>query len=150
MKRVFVVCAILTLAMSGSACDEGLPSVAGPTPALTPTLSSIQDEIFSSQDSTGRLACIQCHTDSGRTPAGPGLVLLEGRSYQSLVGVASRGKAGAVLVIPGDPDNSYLIQKLEGASSIAGLRMPRNNGPFLTEGQLRIIRRWIELGARND
>ena len=53
-------------------------------------------------------------------------------------------------MIPGDPDNSYLVKKLEGASDIVGLRMPRNNGPFLTEGQMLVIRRWISEGAANN
>jgi hypothetical protein len=67
-----------------------------------------------------------------------------------LVGVASSRKAGAVRVIPGDPANSYLIHKLEGGPSLVGERMPRTGGPFLTQGQVDIIRRWIALGARND
>lgn len=137
------------LAFGALACDENLSDVAGPTPNLEPTLSSIQREIFNQTDSSGRLACTQCHTDNGRTPSA-GLVLLEGRSYGALVGVAASGKPGAVRVIPGDPDNSYLLHKLEGRSDIVGQRMPRGNGPFLTEGQISIIRRWIELGARND
>jgi hypothetical protein len=59
-------------------------------------------------------------------------------------------KAGAVLVVPGSPDESYMIHKLEGRSDIVGQRMPRTTGPFLTDGQVSIIRRWIELGAQND
>ena len=51
---------------------------------------------------------------------------------------------------PGDPENSYLIHKLEGRPGIVGVRMPRGTGPFLTAGQITIIRRWIELGAHND
>jgi hypothetical protein len=54
------------------------------------------------------------------------------------------------LVIPGDPDNSYLVHKVEGAPGIVGQRMPRTAGPFLTPGQILILRRWIALGARND
>ena len=77
-------------------------------------------------------------------------MLLEGRSYNQLVGRASSFKPGAVLVVPDDPDGSYLIQKLEGRGDIIGQRMPRTGGPFLTDGQIRIIRRWIELGAKND
>ena len=100
-------------------------------------------------DSSGRLACIQCHTDQGRTPTG-NLVLLEGRSYQNIVGRPSTGKPGETIVIPGDPDNSYIVKKLEGASDIAGVRMPRGNGPFLTPGQMVVIRRWIEQGAQNN
>ena len=41
-------------ALMGSGCDERLRDVAGPTPDLQPTLSSIQREIFSKQDSGGR------------------------------------------------------------------------------------------------
>ena len=132
-----------------AACDEKLSSITGPTPNLEPTLSSIQTNIFNMTDSSGRLACIGCHTDQGRAPAGPGLVLLEGRSHQQLVGRASAGRPGATLVIPGDPQNSYLIRKLEGRD-INGERMPRGTGPFLTEGQIIVIRKWIEDGAANN
>jgi hypothetical protein len=133
----------------GSGCDERLRDVAGPTPDLQPTLSSIQREIFNKPDSSGRLACTQCHTNAGRTPAG-GLLLIEGQAFASLVNQPSRGKPGAVLVVPGDPDNSYMIQKLLGDPTIVGMRMPRGAGPFLTTGQISIIRRWIQLGAKND
>ena len=71
-------------------------------------------------------------------------------AYQNLVGVASVGKPGAVRVIPGDAENSYLVHKLEGRSDIVGMRMPRTAGPFLTEGQILIIRRWIDQGAQNN
>ena len=148
-RRLALVALGLAATLAGMACDEKLSDVAGPTPDLVPTFSSIQHEIFDTTDSSGRLACIGCHTDVGRTPAG-GLVLLEGRSYQALVGQPSRFKAGAIFVVPGDPDASYLIHKLEGAADIAGSRMPRGTGPFLTSGQMQIIRRWIELGAKND
>jgi hypothetical protein len=140
---------VLAATLAAAACDEKLSDVAGPTPNLEPTFSSIQREVFNTTDSSGRLACINCHTDVGRTPAG-GLVLLEGRAYQALVGQPSRFKAGAILVVPGDPNASYMIHKLEGTADIAGSRMPRGTGPFLTSGQTQIVRRWIELGAKND
>ena len=147
--RIELVLLLAFAALIGSACDEKLSDIAGPTPDLQPTLSSIQREIFNKTDSSGRTACTQCHTNAGRTPTG-GLLLIEGQSYSSLVGRPSTAKPGAVLVAPGDPDNSYLLQKLEGASTIVGVRMPRGAGPFVTPGQLSIIRRWIELGAKND
>ena len=147
--RVRQVMLAAALIVGAGGCDEKLSDVAGPTPDLEPTLSSIQREIFNTTDSSGRVACIQCHTDNGRVQTG-NLVLLEGRSYNQLVGRASSLKPGAVLVVPNDPDGSYLIQKLEGRSDIIGQRMPRTGGPFLTDGQIRIIRRWIELGAQND
>ena len=45
-------------------------------------------------------------------------------------------------------DGSYLLKKLLG-SDIVGDRVPQS-GPYLSDGQIRIIRRWIELGAKND
>ena len=147
--RRFFLSGLSALAIASAGCDEKLSSITGPTPNLSPTFSSIQQTIFSASDSSGRLACVGCHTDQGRTPAS-NLVLLEGRSYQQLVGRASLGKPGATLVIPGDPDNSYIVKKLERAPDIVGGRMPRNNGPFLTEGQMRVIRRWIAEGAANN
>ena len=147
--RRFLLSGLCAIAVGSAACDEKLSSITGPTPDLAPSFSSIQRSIFSASDSSSRLACVPCHTDQGRTPAS-NLVLLEGRSYQQLVGRASLGRPGATLVIPGDPDNSYLVKKLEGAADKVGERMPRNNGPFLTEGQMRVIRRWIAEGAANN
>jgi hypothetical protein len=148
-ERVRRAAVAAALVCAVSACDEQLSDVAGPTPNLTPTFSSIQRDIFNTADSSGRVACIDCHSDSGRVPAG-GLVLLEGRSHQNLVGASSRFKPGATLVVPGDPDGSYLVHKLEGDSDIVGQRMPRTGGPFLTSGQMQILRRWIANGAPND
>ena len=147
--RRFLISGVCALAMASAACDEKLSDITGPTPNLSTNLSSIQQTIFGASDSSGRLSCVGCHTDQGRAPAS-NLVLTDGRAYQQLVGRASTGKPGATLVIPGDPDNSYLVKKLEGASDIVGLRMPRNNGPFLSEGQMRVIRRWISEGAANN
>jgi hypothetical protein len=133
-----------------AACDEKLSDVAGPSSGLTPTFSSIQENIFENSDSSGRAACIQCHTRQGGRIPPLGLSLDPDVAYQSLVGVASVGKPGAVRVIPGDAENSYLVHKLEGRSDIVGQRMPRTAGPFLTEGQMLIIRRWINQGAQNN
>ena len=149
MQRVVTQALGVLLVAGGIACDEKLSSITGPTPNLAPTFTSIQQNIFNASDASGRLACIQCHSDQGRNPSG-GLVLLEGRAYQNIAGRPSTGKPGATIVIPGDPDNSYIVKKLEGASDIAGVRMPRGNGPYLTAGQMLVIRRWIEQGAPNN
>jgi hypothetical protein len=73
------------------------------------------------------------------------------------VNAPSIAKPGAIRVIPGDPDNSYIIRKLEAAAAcapptftpdcIVGRRMPTTGPPFLTDGQIKIIRRWIAIGA---
>ena len=149
MKRIIASAACVAFALLNAGCDEKLSSITGPTPDLAPNFAAIQRTIFDVPDSSGRLACVQCHSDQGRTPAS-NLALNEGRAYSQLVGRASLGKPGATLVIPGDPDNSYLVKKLEGAADIAGQRMPRGNGPFLTEGQMLVIRHWIREGAANN
>ena len=149
MKRFSLFAALALIVLTCVSCDEKLSSITGPTPDLAPSLSAIQRTIFSASDSSNRLSCIGCHSDQGRAPASQ-LTLLEGRSHAQLVGRASLGKPGATLVIPGDPDNSYLVKKLEGSADIVGLRMPRNNGPFLSEGQMLVIRKWIQDGALNN
>ena len=138
---------IAILALTAGACDESLSEFAGPTPNLTPTFSSIQRDIFNATDSAGRVACTGCH--NAQRLAG-NLNLADGSSYAQLINVASSGKAGAIRVIPGDPENSYLIHKIEGRRDIVGQRMPRTAGPFLTDNQIAIIRRWIEEGAQNN
>jgi Planctomycete cytochrome C len=138
-------CLLIVAACAASSCDEPLRDVTGPSPDLKPTFASIQSEIFDTTDLAGRTSCISCHTDQGRAPTGN--LNLRTDPYAALVNVPSRQKAGAVLVVPGDPESSYLIQKLEGRSDISGLRMPRNGPPYLTSGQILVIRRWIEIGA---
>ena len=145
--RVLYGVLAVALTVAAAACDESLSDITGPTPNLEPTFSSIQTEIFDNGDSSGRPACTQCHNAVGGRFNG--LDLSAAVSYAHLVGAASRGRVGAIRVIPSDPQNSYLIHKLEGGPNIAGVRMPIA-GPYLTDGQVSVIRRWIELGARND
>jgi len=137
VRFTFGVMALSVLVAAGG-CGKDSPAAPTPTPTVS-FAQQIQTEILNP-------ACIACHTDQGRTPAG-GLNLLSGQSRGNLVGVASTGKAGATRVIAGNASGSYLIQKLEGASDIVGLRMPRNGPPFLTAAQIDLIRQWINNGA---
>jgi hypothetical protein len=147
MRIRFMVLAAAA-AVAVAACDEKLSSLTGPTPNLQPTFSSIQHEIFDTTDAAGRQACTNCHTNAGgRNPSG-GLNLVSGVSYNNLVGVVSP-RRGLPRVAPGDPENSYIIHKLEGRAGIGGVRMPLTGTP-LTDGQILVIKRWIELGAPNN
>lgn len=148
--RILPGACVAILALATWACDEKLSDLTGPTPNLEPTFSSIQAEILNTTDASGRLACVQCHTNAGGRAPSAGMNLTSGNAYAALVGTPSNGKPGAVRVIPGDPENSYLIHKLEGNPDIAGQRMPRGNGPFLTSGQILVIKRWIAIGAPNN
>jgi hypothetical protein len=146
--RYLAGAALLAVSIGSAACDESLSSVTGATPNLNPTFSSIQNDIFSNADSTGRAACTQCHNAVGGRFNG--LDLSPAVAYGNLVGVASRGRPTAIRVVPGDPENSYLLHKLDGRPGIVGVRMPLSGPPYLTDGQILVIKRWIELGARND
>lgn len=154
MTRLFLFMVSIATGLVCASCDEKLSSITGPTPDLMPTFASIQQNIFTTSDSSGRTACTNCHTTAGGRVPPVGMDLGSANAYAQLVNVPSRGKAGAIRVIPGDPNNSYLIHKLEGrgpaGETIIGERMPRGTGPFLTEGQMRVIKRWIELGALNN
>lgn len=141
--------ALSVTVLTAAACDQPLSSLAGPTPQLEPRFSSIQSQIFESSDSAGRRACISCHTNVGRTPSA-GLNLTHDVAYDQIVNMPSTRKTGAVRVIPGDPDNSYLVHKVEGLSDIVGVRMPFSGPPYLTDGQILILKRWIAVGAPRD
>jgi hypothetical protein len=137
---------LLLAAVLVAGCDQSLSQLAGPSPNLEPTFASIQANIFESTDAAGRAACVTCHTSTGRTPSG-GMNLNHDVAYDQIVNVASRQKAGAVRVIPGDSENSYIVHKVEGRSGIVGRRMPFAGAPFLTDGQILILKRWIAIGA---
>jgi hypothetical protein len=62
-----------------------------------------------------------------------------------LVGVPSGEQPSLQRVEPGDPNNSYLIQKLEGTAA-TGRRMPLNGSP-LPQSDINVIRQWIAEGA---
>lgn len=146
ITRVLAI-AMIVFAAGSAACDEQLADVAGPTPNLAPTFSSIQRDIFQSTDAAGRSSCASCHHPSGGAFRQVGLDFTSDAVYNALVGVSSVQRPGVLRVAPGDPDNSYLLHKIEGRPGILGLRMPRNGPPYLTDGQIQIIRRWIEIGA---
>lgn len=150
MKHHIWILGVVFVVVGTAACDESLSTLAGPTPNLEPTFSSIQQNIFQTTDSAGRAACTNCHTtQGGRTPPA-GMDLGSPTTHSQIVNVPSRFKPGAVRVVPGDPENSYLIHKIEGRPGIMGLRMPRSGPPYLTDGQIQIIKRWITIGAPNN
>lgn len=146
MRRSRHLFLALAFTIGTAACDEKLSTLAGPTPDLQPTFSSIQRDIFEATDSSGRTSCVTCHTNVGRTPAG-GLVLTHDAAYEQLVNIASAQVPTVKYVTPGDSVNSYLYAKIDGRPGITGRRMPFNGPPYLTDGQILIMQRWIDLGA---
>jgi hypothetical protein len=96
---------------------------------------SIQANIFTP-------ICVACH--AGAT-APLGLRLDAANSYALLVGVASAQEPGLQRVAPGNPNDSYLIRKLEGTASTGG-RMPLGGTP-LPQADINMVRQWIVDGA---
>ena len=102
---------------------------------IGPTLDEIQAVVF-----TPNCATSNCH--AGGSPAG-GLNLEAGNSHAALVGVPSSGNMAVNRVEPGQPDNSYLVQRIEGTVTP---RMPLGNAPLST-AEIDAIRQWILDGA---
>ena len=97
-------------------------------------LSRVQTQIFDTR-------CTQCHGLFARG----GLDLRPGIAHGQLVNVSS-SQSTVTRVVPGDPEASYLVHKLDGRASIAGSRMPQG-GSFLTTTEMELVRGWIRAGA---
>lgn len=127
-------------AASAPACaSAGIPPSTPPAPGtpLEPTLASIQANIFSTS-----CAVSGCHGGAG---AQQGMRLDPGFAFGNLVCVHVPRDPSRVRVIPGDPDDSFIIQKLEGTQTL-GDRMP-DGGPYLPQSTIDVIREWIANGA---
>ena len=109
--------------------------------AVTVTLGQLQTQIFDD--------CSGCHSGptSGSLPSGMDLSSAN-NSFNSLVNVSSIQVGSLNRVTPGDPDNSYLVQKLEGTAAMGG-RMPQG-GPFLDQETIDMVRQWITDDALNN
>lgn len=123
---------------NGDGLDQNgrpIDSTGGGHGTLTADLQSIQDNVFTP-------ICTACHAGAS---APVGLRLDAANSYNMLVGIPSVEVPSLQRVAPGDPDNSYLVQKLEGIAAV-GARMPLG-GPPLSAATIQVIRQWIAQGA---
>ncbi|HEY2781328.1 MAG TPA: hypothetical protein VGI90_11160 [Steroidobacteraceae bacterium] len=134
------ICTLLIAACAGN--GEGLDANGRPltpggntAPPLSADFASLQANIFTP-------ICSVCHV-GGSAPEG--LRLDAANSYSLLVGVPSTEVPSLMRVKPGDPDDSYIIQKLEGHAAV-GAQMPLG-GPYLTTSTIAFIRQWITDGA---
>jgi hypothetical protein len=80
--------------------------------------------------------------------SGNGMEISESTGHAALVGVSAVDAPGEVYVIPGDPDNSYLIRKMEEAPGIVGDPMPPPFGwADCCQTDIDAVRAWIAAGA---
>jgi hypothetical protein len=106
---------------------------------VTASFQSIQDNVFTP-------ICSKCHIGAS---APEGLQLDAAHSYNLLVGVPSVEDPSLLRVKPNDPDDSYMVHKIEGAPGIVGGQMPLNETP-LPQATIQAIRQWITDGAANS
>ena len=165
--------AVLTTAMLG--CSD--PPTSTPPDAATDVVTDAGDDAATedapAEDAPASFSEVQtlftrtcampaCH---GRGPDGGGgsggLFLTDGvTSHRSMVDRPSDQVSSVRLVVPGDPDNSYLVMKVEGTMRArlpvqcavspgrnpCGVQMPQLAAP-LTPAERALIRNWILAGA---
>ncbi len=91
--------------------------------------------------------CVACHQSGS---AQEGLVLEEGKAYASLIRKPSH-QANMALILPGSPQESYLLHKADGSQVSVhgrGERMPL--GGKLDPQELELLRAWVAAGAENN
>jgi methionine-rich copper-binding protein CopC len=123
------------LDQNGQPISTGGSSGGGP---VTADFQSIQANIFTP-------ICSKCHIGAS---APEGLQLDAAHSYNLLVGVPSAEQPSLLRVKAGDPDNSYMVHKIEGLPGITGGQMPLGETP-LPQATINAIRQWVTNGAPN-
>ena len=127
-----VLCLVLLVGCAGRPFESADPACANQTPAsfardVQPILRT-------------HCAGIECHSATFHL----------GSAYRNLVSVvASECHDGRLLVAPGSPSASYLLDKLEGSRLCFGERMPKGRAP-LDDAAVATIRGWICAGAIDD
>ncbi len=104
------------------------------------TLTAIQANVFNVS-----CALSGCHT--GSSPAA-GMNLSEGNAFTNIVGVASTEVPSLQRIEPGNPDDSYLIQKVSGTAAV-GVQMPPGGTPLSNE-LIENLRDWVTDGALDN
>lgn len=133
--RGFAVSLLAALTITGAACDEGEP----PPEPIPPRLSAIETEIFARNCTFS-----SCH---GASAPQMGMSLVA-PAYAAISGVPSMEVPAMMRVAPGDPDASYLLQKITSPTPLDGVRMPPDQP--LAPHKIEAIRLWIAAGAQDD
>lgn len=118
-----------------TACESSDPADA------PPTFTEVHERVL-------QVSCVfsTCHK-GGPSPAGD-LSLERDEAHASLVDVPSSVVADRIRVVPGDPEASYVLEKLTAAMPADGDPMPPD-APLEPE-RIELVRAWIEAGAADD
>ena len=139
-KGFLLVPLLASLAACSAGNGKGLDANGQPNPINPPSGSQFQEI----QDTVFTPICTQCHIGAN---APHGLRLDAANSYALLVNVASDEVPTLKRVNPGNADQSYLVQKIQGNAGIVGSRMPLGQAP-LPQDRIDLIRSWIAGGAQ--
>jgi len=137
-KGILLAPLLASLVACSAGNGEGLDANGQPIP-INPPVSSQFQEI---QDTVFTPICTQCHIGAN---APLGLRLDAANSYAMLVNVNSGEVPALRRVNPGNPDQSYIVQKIQGIAAVGG-RMPLGQAP-LPQDRIDLIRSWIAGGA---
>ena len=137
-KGFLLASLVLALAACTAGNGEGLDPNGQPIPINPPAASQFQEI----QDTVFTPICTQCHIGAN---APQGLRLDAANSYALLVNVNSNEVPALKRVNPGNPDQSYIVQKISGTAAVGG-RMPLGQAP-LPQDRIDLIRSWIASGA---
>jgi hypothetical protein len=128
-----IVCA------AGDVCTDGK---CGCDASVTPSFKNDVEPILNR-------ACTGAPCHGGARPK-EGLDLETGAGYGEMVGVATSQCGGnRLLVDPGSPSTSYVMQKLLKSDICTGTQMPKV-GTSLPSDELALIAGWICVGAPNN
>lgn len=146
--RVAALAAALLAGLTAGACTTDREGPPGETSAAAPTMTAVMTEVLAP-----RCTFSSCH--SAPTVAAK-LDLSPERACSALVNTASCLFPQRTLVVPGDPDASFLMHKLTGAqltdlpdgacASSTNAPMPFG-GSALPGKEIELVRAWIEAGA---
>ena len=136
MKKIIT---LLTLTLIFVSCENGiehigeLPKVGGDTIFFL----DVYENVFQAN-------CVGCH-GNGFAQAN---FNMEGwdEGYTNMVNVPSSQVPSLLLIEPGNPENSYLFQKITGANGVS--LMPPNNK--LEQDKIDLVETWINQGALKD
>jgi uncharacterized protein (TIGR03118 family) len=128
----------LTAVARDGAGNTTTSAAVGVTVAAAVTLSQLQVDIFGPR-------CSGCHTGGGASLPGSMNLSSASATATALINVNSTESPTLKRVLPGDPANSYVVQKVEGTAAV-GQQMPLG-GPFLSSTEIAQIRAWIQAGA---
>ncbi len=126
---------ILTSLLACGPCPTGETLCDGQCIPQSVTTAQITDDIFSKS-----CAFSSCHSSAASASAG--LQLHDEDAVSNMIDRPATQAPQTMLVAPGDPENSYLVQKMRGFQLAEGTdSMPP--GTTLCEGKIQMVEDWI-------